>query len=100
MKGEATTAYKDEKRGTWFANFRYKDWRGVPQRRSKRGPRTRREAEAWERDFKKRVSKAASMEFGFACDLYLQDTEPRVRETTLEGNVQFFAHFDSRIASR
>ena len=84
MKGEATTAYKDEKRGTWFANFRYKDWRGVPQRRSKRGPRTRREAEAWERDFKKRVSKAASMEFGFACDLYLQDTEPRVRETTLE----------------
>ena len=24
------------------------------------------------------------MEFGFACDLYLQDTEPRVRETTLE----------------
>ena len=37
------TAYKDEKRGTWFANFRYKDWRGVPQGKSKRGFRTRRE---------------------------------------------------------
>ena len=34
------TAYKDEKRGTWFANFRYKGWRDVPQRKSKRGFRT------------------------------------------------------------
>ena len=30
------------------------------------------------------MSKAASMEFEFACDIYLYDIEPRVRETTLE----------------
>lgn len=30
------------------------------------------------------MPKTASTEFGFACDLYLQDTEPRGRETTLE----------------
>lgn len=76
------TAYKDEKRGTWFVNFRYKDWHGTALRKSKRGFRTRKEAEGWERDFKKRMSKAASMEFGLACDLYLADVRPRIREST------------------
>lgn len=78
------TAYKDEKRGTWFANFRYKDWRGESKQKSKRGFRTKREAQAWERDFKKKMSRAASMEFSLACDIYLKDNAPRVRETTLE----------------
>jgi len=78
------TAYKNEKRGTWFANFRYKDWRGKPKQKSKRGFRMKREARAWEQDFKKRMSRAASMEFSLACDLYLADNAPRVRETTLE----------------
>lgn len=73
------TAYKDEKRGTWFANFRYKDWRGESKQESKRGFRTKREAQAWERDFKKKkMSRAASMEFSLACDLYLADNAPRV----------------------
>ena len=27
------TAYKDEKRGTWFVNFRYKDWGASPKGR-------------------------------------------------------------------
>lgn len=30
------------------------------------------------------MSKAESMEFSLACDLYLADNAPRVRETTLE----------------
>lgn len=78
------TAYKDEKRGTWFANFRYKDWRGESKQKSKRGFRTKRDAQAWERDFKRKMSRAASMEFSLACDIYLKDNAPRVRETTLE----------------
>lgn len=78
------TAYKDEKRGTWFANFRHKDWRGESKQKSKRGFRTKRDAQAWERDFKRKMSRAASMEFSLACDIYLKDNAPRVRETTLE----------------
>lgn len=78
------SAYKDEKRGTWFANFRYKDWRGEPKKKSKRGFRTKREAEIWERDFKKRMSRVASMEFSLACDIYLTDNAPRIRDRTLE----------------
>ena len=72
------TAYKDEKRGTWFANFRYKDWRGESKQKSKRGFRTKREAQIWEQDFKKRMSRAASMEFSLAYDVYLTDNAPRV----------------------
>lgn len=78
------TAYKDEKRGTWSANFRYKDWRGESKQKSKRGFRTKREAEVWGHSFKKRMSKAASMEFSLACNIYLSDIAPRVRDTTLE----------------
>lgn len=86
------TAYKDEKRGTWFANFRYKDWRGEPKQKSKRGFRSKREAQAWERDFKKRMSKAASMEFSLACDVYLVDNAPRLRDTTLEQKRYYIEH--------
>ncbi|WP_394355798.1 Arm DNA-binding domain-containing protein [Adlercreutzia wanghongyangiae] len=60
------TAYKDEKRGTWFANFRYKNWRDEPKKKSKRGFRTKREAQAWECDFKRKMSRAASMEFSLS----------------------------------
>lgn len=49
------TAYKDEKRGTWFVNSRYRDWRGEPQRKARRGFRTRRDALRWERDFKEKM---------------------------------------------
>lgn len=52
------TAYKDEKRGTWFVNFRYKDWRGEPQRKARRDFRTRRDALRWERDFKEKMGGA------------------------------------------
>ncbi|WP_165253088.1 N-terminal phage integrase SAM-like domain-containing protein [Adlercreutzia sp. ZJ304] len=34
--------------------------------------------------FKKRMSRAASMEFSLACDVYLADNATRVRDTTLE----------------
>ncbi|WP_425531673.1 Arm DNA-binding domain-containing protein [Parvibacter caecicola] len=74
------TAYKDEKRGTWFANFRYKDWRGEPQRKAKRGFRTRRDALRWGRDFKERMGGAASMSFDAACEAYMADNAPRLRK--------------------
>lgn len=83
-KRRSHDSLQGRKRGTWFANFGYKDWRGEPKKKSKRDFRTKREAEIWERNFRKRMSKAESMEFSLACDLYLADNAPRVRETTLE----------------
>lgn len=54
---------------TWFANFRYMDWRGEPKKKSKRGFRTKRETQIWERDFKKRMSRGTSIEFLLACKI-------------------------------
>lgn len=35
------TAYKDEKRGTWYVSFHYYDWTGQNKRKVKRGFKTR-----------------------------------------------------------
>ena len=40
-----------EKSGTWRVNYRFTDWTGANKQTTKRGFATRREAQAWERDF-------------------------------------------------
>ena len=55
--------YKDEKAGTWYSKFRYKDWTGTTKNKMKRGFATRREAVAWEESFKSRVAGTLDMLF-------------------------------------
>ena len=43
-------AYKD-KNGTWYAQFRFTNWKGEPDRKIKRGFATKKEALEWEREF-------------------------------------------------
>ena len=42
--------YKEEKTGTWRAVYRYTDWNGERKQTQKRGFKTKREAQAWERE--------------------------------------------------
>lgn len=44
-------AFKDKKRGTWYANFYYQDWTGDRKYKCKRGFKTQREAKEYERSF-------------------------------------------------
>lgn len=44
-------AFKNEKNGTWYVQFRYTDWQGLRQQKLKRGFATKREAQEWERAF-------------------------------------------------
>ena len=44
-------AFKNEKNGTWYVQFRYTDWKGERQQKFKRGFATKREAQEWEREF-------------------------------------------------
>lgn len=44
-------AYKDQKKGTWYASFYYEDWKGVRKKKMKRGFETKKEAQQWERQF-------------------------------------------------
>lgn len=74
--------YKDEKRGTWFCKFRYKDYTGTNRETTKRGFQTKREATAWEISFKNKKSGNLGMTVGDFIDLYIEERFPRMKETT------------------
>lgn len=42
--------YKEEKTNTWRVIYRYTDWNGERKQSQKRGFKTKREAQAWERE--------------------------------------------------
>ena len=42
--------YKDDKTNTWRVIYRYTDWNGERKQSQKRGFKTKREAQAWERE--------------------------------------------------
>lgn len=77
--------YKSEKRGTWYASVRYKDWDGTPCRKKKEGFKTRREALEWERDFLSTKSGTSGMTLNQLYQLYIEDCASRLRETTMDG---------------
>lgn len=76
-------AYKSD-RGTWYASFYYADWTGTRRRKKKEGFPTKREAQAWERDFLSKARGDCTMTFGNLRDLYLEDARARLKPTTLE----------------
>ena len=74
--------YKDEKMGTWYSKFRYKDWTGKNKDKMKRGFATRREALKWENDFKARQTGNLEMVFSEFVEIYKEERFPRLKEST------------------
>lgn len=77
------TAYKDEKRKTWYCAFRYTDFTGKRVHTCKRGFRTKAEAQAYERDFLGRQSHKSDIRFDLLVNNYLDDMESRLKPTTM-----------------
>lgn len=77
-------AYKDEQRGTWYAQFYYKDWTGARKKKLKRGFATKREAVAFERDFVNAHSGSVDMTFQAFSVIYLEDMQHRLKLSTYE----------------
>ena len=77
------TPIKDEKTGKWLVRYSYKDWQGNYKKSTKRGFKTKREAEQWYRDFVCSRDGDLSMTFEKFVELYLEDISPRIRKTTL-----------------
>ena len=46
---------KDAKRGTYYVQCRYRDWRGKPCKKTKRGFASERAARKWEHEFLLRI---------------------------------------------
>ncbi len=71
--------YKEEKTNTWRAVYRYTDWNGERKQTQKRGFKTKREAQAWEREQLNKTSADLDMTFKSFVDLYTADMKTRLR---------------------
>ncbi len=76
--------YKDKERDTQFCKFNYKDWRDETKTKLKRGFRTKKEAQEWEREFLQVQQADMDMEFSKFVDVYFTDKAPRLKERTIE----------------
>ena len=61
--------YKEEKTNTWRAVYRYTDWNGELKQTQKRGFKTKREAQAWEREQLNKTSADLDMTFKSFVDM-------------------------------
>lgn len=73
---------KDAK-GKWFVQFSYVDWTGRRVRTTKRGFRTKREAQEYYSKFITMRQGDMDMLFKDFVDVYLKDQNPRLKENTL-----------------
>ena len=74
--------YKEEKTNTWRAVYRYTDWNGERKQTQKRGFKTKREAQAWEREQLNKSTADLDMTFRSFVDLYTADMKTRLKENT------------------
>ena len=75
-------AFKGKKNGSWYVQFRYTDWRGERQQKLKRGFATKKEAQAWEREFLMQKQADVNMSFESFVSLYEKDVKPKLKLNT------------------
>ena len=76
------SVYKEEKTGTWRVIYRYTDWTGEKRQTQKRGFKTKREAQAWEREQLRKASSDLDMNFKSFVEQYSADMQTRLKENT------------------
>ena len=76
-------AERDPKTGKWLIQYRYKDWTGKNRKSTKRGFKTKREAEEWLRAFLLKQTRSFDMKFSDFVIIYMDDMKNRLREHTL-----------------
>lgn len=85
-------AYRDKKRGTWYASFYYTDWQGHRKLKKKRGFETKRDAKAFEDEFLRQGSRSCNMTFGSMTEIYLEDMGPRLKANTMQNKRYLIEH--------
>lgn len=74
--------YKEEKAGTWRVIYRYTDWTGERKQTQKRGFKTKRDAQAWEREQQNKATSNLDMTFASFVEQYTADMKTRLKENT------------------
>lgn len=77
------TVYKDEKQGTWYTIFRYVDWTGKKKQKMKRGFRTKRDALAYENEFKNTNSQDMDMMLASFVQVYFEDKKNELKPNSV-----------------
>ena len=75
-------AFKNKTNGTWYVQFRYTDWKGERQQKLKRGFATKKEAQAWEREFLMQKQADVNMTFESFAQLYEKDMKLKLKLNT------------------
>ena len=65
-----------------IVQFRYTDWKGERQQKLKRGFATKKEAQAWEREFLMQKQADVNMTFESFAQLYEKDMKPKLKLNT------------------
>jgi integrase len=74
--------YKEEKTNTWRVIYRYTGWNGERKQTQKRGFKTKREAQAWEREQLNKATSDLEMTFKSFVEQYEADMKTRLKENT------------------
>lgn len=77
------TVSKNQK-GLWDVQFYYVDWQGKRVKKHKRNFSTKRDAKEWANQFITQQSKDLNMDFESFVNLYWNDMEQRLRESTMQ----------------
>lgn len=76
-------AKKDITTGTWLIQYRYTNWKGERKKSTKRGFKTKREAEEWLKAFLEKQKRSVDINFEQFVGIYFDDMEGRLRESTI-----------------
>ena len=82
--GKYMPAYKDEVKSTWYVQFYYQDWQGKNVKKRKRGFKTKREALAWESEFKNSVDVNMNITLAEFVEIYFQDKSGELKERSIK----------------
>lgn len=74
--------YKEDKTNTWRVIYRYTDWNGERKQTQKRGFKTKREAQAWEREQLNKTTSDLDMTFKSFVENYTADMQTRLKANT------------------
>ena len=81
---------KRDPNGTWHIQYRYTDWTGKKRKSSKKGFKTKKEAEDWLAHFLLQQASDPSMTLKDFWEIYMEDMKKRLKETTVANKEQIF----------
>ena len=82
--------YYNADKKTWYAMFYAKDYKGVNKKYKKTGFKKKKEAQEYEYEFKKKISKSVNMSFNSLYELYFEDYKKRHKPTAINTVETFF----------